>query len=103
MARIANPLIRGFESHPVLQFCLCVYGYPYVNSESPKTLVIVPEARSKRSRYVQRTTWTLCDDRQIYFRKMCCKVRQEFAKLSLRNGLIGSIPISSAKCYSGMV
>ena len=27
---------------------------------------------------------------------MCCKVRQGFAKPSFRNGLIGSIPISSA-------
>ena len=31
--------------------------------------------------------------------KMCCKVRQEFAKLSFRNGLIGSIPISSANAH----
>jgi hypothetical protein len=31
------------------------------------------------------------------FWKMCCKVRQEFAKLSFRNGLTGSIPVSSAK------
>ena len=30
------------------------------------------------------------------FWKMCCKVRQEFAKLSFRNGLTGSIPVSSA-------
>jgi hypothetical protein len=31
----------------VLQFCLRVYGYPYVSSESPKTLVTVPDARSR--------------------------------------------------------
>lgn len=30
---------------------------------------------------------------------MCCKVRQEFAKLSFRNRLIGSIPISSANKF----
>ena len=70
MARIANPLIRGFESHPVFQFCLCVYGYPYVIRESPKTLVYVLEARSKRSRYVQRTTWKLCDDKQIQYSEL---------------------------------
>ena len=34
--------------------------------------------------------------------KMCCKVRQEFAKLSFRNGLTGSIPVSSAKIASVM-
>ena len=55
----------GFDSSAFRQFCLCVYGYPYVVRESPKTLVYVLEARSKRSRYVQRTTWTLCDDKQI--------------------------------------
>ena len=70
MARIANPLIRGFESHPVFQFCLCVYGYPYVIRESPKTLVYVLEARSKRSRYVQRMPWTVCDDKQIQYSEL---------------------------------
>ena len=34
---------------------------------------------------------------EFYNWKMCCKVRQEFAKLSFRNGLTGSIPVSSAK------
>ncbi len=32
----------------------------------------------------------------IRFWKVCCKVRPEFAKLSFRNGQIGSIPILSA-------
>ena len=40
---------QGFKSPAGRQFCLCVYGYPYVSSESPKTLITVPEARSKRS------------------------------------------------------
>ena len=38
---------REFESHRFRQFCLCVYGYPYVNNKSPKTPVIVPDARSR--------------------------------------------------------
>ena len=29
------------------KFCLCVYGYPYVSSELTKSLITVPEARSK--------------------------------------------------------
>lgn len=49
------------------KFCLCVYGYPYVIREPTKPFVYVLDARSKRSRYVQRTTWTLCDDKQIHF------------------------------------
>ena len=32
--------------------------------------------------------------------KMCCKVRQRFAKPSFRNGQTGSIPVSSAKCWA---
>src|SRR5512136_2199615 len=43
---------------------------PYVISESPKTLVNVPDACSKSERRrskTQRTTWTLCDDKQIHF------------------------------------
>ena len=39
--------LREFESHRFRQICLSVYGYPYVSSESPKTLVTVPEARSR--------------------------------------------------------
>ena len=36
-------------------------------------------------------------------RKMCCKVRPGFAKPPFRNGLIGSIPISSASNNAGLI
>lgn len=47
-----------------------MYGYPYVVREPTKPLVHELEARSRRSRYVQRTTWKLCDDKRIYFSKL---------------------------------
>ena len=63
----------GFDSSAFRQFCLCVYGYPYVVRESPKTLVYVLEARSKPERNssrVQRMPWIVCDDKQIQYSEL---------------------------------